>query len=143
MSTKRKTQPKKPVPEVQTDFSAIYKAWRNSTFLSQEELDYVNAHGGALPPGMTMEVFLTKAGKTYGVNPQYPEKIGLQYARARQETMEMLRSIRAKLNFQLEEMFGKVMYEKTYKNLGEPYELLGIVIKIDQLEANWLGKSYP
>jgi hypothetical protein len=139
MTTKRKTHPKHPASE-KADWSALYRTWRESAFFSQAEADYINAHNGRLPPGMTMEVFLKKVGKTYGVNPQYPERVGLQYTRVRRETFEILREIRAKLNFQLEQLLGKVMYEKTYANLGEVFELLGIVIKIDQLEANWLGK---
>jgi hypothetical protein len=36
--------------------------------LSEAEIDYVNDHQGAMPPGMTPEAFLRKMGRTFGVN---------------------------------------------------------------------------
>ena len=35
--------------------------------LSEAEIDYVNEHEGAMPPGMTFETYIRKMGRTFGV----------------------------------------------------------------------------
>ena len=100
MRKKRKTQPKKPVPEVQSDFPAIYKAWRDS---------------------------------------QPADPVVAEYAKARRETLVLLRAMRGALTLQVMAMLDRAAKAHEAGNLDEALRLASIVLESCEQEMRWRG----
>ena len=79
MKTKKhKTEPKHPAPREKATFPAIYKAWKNSETVSKEVIEWIIAHDGELPPGITIKKFIERVASFY----EFIERVASVYDRA-------------------------------------------------------------